>query len=179
MHRLPSPVSQRLPLLGALLVALAVVGAPTPGHALQISYDIVLTAASGPTGSGSFVYDDAQGRVLDFQITLDDFGPFSPVGICDGCAFDFSDVATSNLFDLPTRDTLLAQLSVGFQGGAIQLLLNADGSYGEFNGRADGRYAFVRSGGGEQAIPEPTAALVFAVGLGVVGAAGRGRLVRR
>jgi len=155
-------------LVGTLAAAVLVAAFPATSQALEISYDILITPAAGPSGSGSFVFDDTAGQVLDFEITLGDFGPFTPVGACDGCPFDFSSADTALFFDLPPQDTVLQQLQVPFQGGAITLLLEADGTYGEFNGRASGTYAFV-----QQPIPEPDAALAFLVGIGVVGTAQR------
>jgi hypothetical protein len=175
-HR--TPFFHRLALSGGLLAALVVAAIPATSQAVQISYDVVLTDTSGPSGAGSFVYDDVLGQVLDFQITLDDFGPFTPVGICDGCPFDYSVADTAALFDLPASNTFLQQEQIAFQGGRITLLLNADGSYGEFNGRADGSYAFVRSDDGTPAVPEPSGALMFMVGSGVIGFARRRGLVR-
>ena len=70
---------------------------------------------------------------------------------------------TAALFDLPTSDTFQQQEQIPFRSSAITLLLETDGSYGEFNGRASGRYRFVRA---PAPIPEPSAALLFAVGFG-------------
>ena len=153
-----------------LLAAIALLAVPVTSQAALISYDVVLTPSSGPTGSGSFVYDDVAGQVLGFQITLGNFGPYTPVGTCVGCPIDLSTVTTALYFDLPAVNVFIQQASIPFQGGALEFLFETNGTYSEFNGRADGTYVFARR---DAPIPEPSAALLFAVGFGVVGAARR------
>jgi hypothetical protein len=154
----------------ARLLALAVAAIPATGHAALISYDVVLSPTSGPSGSGSFVYDDVAAEVLGFQITLGDFGPYTPVGTCEGCPIDLPAATTALYFDLPAVNVFIQQTSIPFQGGALEFLFETNGTYSEFNGRADGTYVFARR---DAPIPEPSAALLFAVGFGVVGAARR------
>ena len=119
---------------------IALLAAPVTSQAALISYDVVLTPSSGPTGSGSFVYDDVAATVLGFQITLGNFGPYTPVGTCEGCPIDLSAATTALYFDLPAVNVFIQQASIPFQGGALNFLFETNGTYSEFNGRADGTY---------------------------------------